>query len=286
MVKELGRGAQGAAFSMQRDDDPDEVAVLKWFMDPKKSKAKVKTEMTLQAAAADEGLAPAVYETVSQAGRIGVFMEMMSTTLSREIKANGFSLDMQRQVVALFNRLGEAGIIHNDPNSNNLMVDPHGRVKFIDFGFSRKVKPKESYGSNPNVYYMASYFVGPMGVFRATGLKGWAEAPVIHAALLQYCEENQLITDTYFRLKSERVPRVSAASLAVPATPDRRRRGATPVSPPRMVTAPKAGTGAGNGWAGWLLGWPGAFALLTAAAAAAVLVIPATLGIKRVTIDF
>jgi tRNA A-37 threonylcarbamoyl transferase component Bud32 len=69
-------------------------------------------------------------------------MKLLSRTLQRVIKDQGGALtpDQQTQIVALFQKLSDEGIRHNDDNIKlNMMIDDEtGKLYLIDFGMAKK----------------------------------------------------------------------------------------------------------------------------------------------------
>ena len=48
----------------------------------------------------------------------------------------------QEGVIDCAEKLDSLGILHNDGNALNLMVDEDGKVFYIDFGFSKRIDKK------------------------------------------------------------------------------------------------------------------------------------------------
>jgi TP53 regulating kinase-like protein len=54
--------------------------------------------------------------------------------------------DLCRHIGKLIGRLHNHGIIHSDLTTSNMILTPHGRVVFVDFGLSERSKELEARG--------------------------------------------------------------------------------------------------------------------------------------------
>ena len=70
-------------------------------------------------------------------------MELMNELLIDYMKRKGLKKlekEIQFQLVACMEILDNIGILHNDGNIRNIMLDNNNEIKIIDFGFSKLIK--------------------------------------------------------------------------------------------------------------------------------------------------
>ncbi len=60
-----------------------------------------------------------------------------------ERPSRDFVRDLARQVAAIWQQLDEMGVWHNDFKTENLLVDPHGKVWLIDMERTRRYRNRE-----------------------------------------------------------------------------------------------------------------------------------------------
>lgn len=141
-------GKEGVVLLVEDKDKPGEVLALKLFKKGK-SIAKVHAEAGMQALAAAAGAAPRVV-AVLETSRPGIVMERMGNTVVDVCKSQGGVLTeaQQKHILCAYERLDNAGVLHNDSNPLNLMVaDQTGRGPpwgFVDYGFAKKLKKGDS----------------------------------------------------------------------------------------------------------------------------------------------
>lgn len=107
-------------------------------------------EVELHQHAASHGLAPKILLVNEK------YQWIQMTVLEKILQdVDDFGAKDFIQVIALFVKLGEIGIVHNDLCMRNLMyIDDscqERRWYVIDFGLSRRTKDEEPYGPNPNL---------------------------------------------------------------------------------------------------------------------------------------
>lgn len=114
-----------------------------------KSILRVKTEADFQKKAADVGVAPNVIEISTQRPPY-IIMEKMDCNVLDVIKNQNGELteDQQKNILSLYKRLDNIGILHNDSNPLNLMYSGKD-WKLVDYGFSKKITTKHC--TNPNL---------------------------------------------------------------------------------------------------------------------------------------
>ena len=138
-----------------------------------KSSNSIKKEAELQKAAAAEGVAPKVYAV--NATQKYIIMEKMEETIVAYMKREYPNSDkrilpkeMQAQLYALCVRLDKAGVVQNDGNPLNLMLDAYNRMFVIDYGFSKKTTPAiiKKRGPQPNINLTLWHFVSQLRHYR------------------------------------------------------------------------------------------------------------------------
>ena len=106
----------------------------------------------MQRAAAEAGVAPRVH-MFDEKNKF-IVMDKLAKTCVEVAKEQGGNLteSQQEQIISLIEGLTRAGVLHNDGNAQNVMVDEEGRFYFIDYGFSKKISAADvkKYGPDPN----------------------------------------------------------------------------------------------------------------------------------------
>ena len=119
-----------------------------------KSKAKLVLEADLQNLAAGYGVAPVVHY-VSEKQKFIVMDALEETIVDKGRRDEWTTLpeEYAAQLYALCKRLDAAGVVQNDGNPLNLMLDGNGRLYIIDYGFAKKITQKiiKKRGPQPNV---------------------------------------------------------------------------------------------------------------------------------------
>ena len=133
-------GKEGEVFLVRREGGDQTVFALKQFKS-NKSLAAVHKEARLQAQAATEGAAPRVV-AVLETKKPAIVMERMDRTVKDVCKAQGNKLTAEQQwgILCAVERMDKSGIVHNDSNPLNLMIEgsgPNGKWKFVDFGMAK-----------------------------------------------------------------------------------------------------------------------------------------------------
>lgn len=106
-----------------------------------KSTKKIEWEVEYQRLAADAGISPKVLNVNLK--KKYIVMELMNELLIDYMKRKGLKKlekEIQFQLVACMEILDNIGILHNDGNIRNIMLDNNNEIKIIDFGFSKLIK--------------------------------------------------------------------------------------------------------------------------------------------------
>ena len=149
-------GKQGTTF-VTKAKSGNEYA-LKMFK-KNRSAARTRLEAELQQLAADQGVTPHVLGVNTKENYI--IMEKMEETIVDVLKrrhspaATERSLTSaeERRIIEIAEGLDRAGVIQNDGNPLNLMVNKSGKLYVIDFGLAKKVTSthKKKWGPEPNI---------------------------------------------------------------------------------------------------------------------------------------
>jgi tRNA A-37 threonylcarbamoyl transferase component Bud32 len=134
ILKQLGKsGKEGTTFEVEHSDTKVRAA-MKQFKDKKSTKTFEK-EVEMQKMA--QPLSPIIYDQCIDPPRL--VMEKMSMTLPELIikQGNKLSDEQQLSLIKLCEEMNKTGVMHNDPNPLNIMVDDKGNFRFIDFGMSK-----------------------------------------------------------------------------------------------------------------------------------------------------
>ncbi len=145
--QKLGEGGMGVVYRAHDEKLQREVALK--FLGILPAGGSASHERVLQEARAISALNHpnicTIYEVGEIDGKPYIAMEYVEgRPLSMEIPSNGMALEqVERYGMQLAEALGHAhsrGIAHRDLKSANVMVTPHGRLKVLDFGISRRLE--------------------------------------------------------------------------------------------------------------------------------------------------
>jgi predicted Ser/Thr protein kinase len=149
-VRQLGEtGKEGTVWLMEGGGN--EECALKQF---KKGKSQhvLKCEAEMAIRAGDIGVGPRVFEY--SLSKLQIVMQKLDRTLVDVLadQKGKLSEKQQLRILEMYEKLGEEGIYHNDPNPLNIM-EKDGTLFIIDFGMSKEMKGNkfEKYGPNPNM---------------------------------------------------------------------------------------------------------------------------------------
>ena len=146
VIKQLGKdGAQGVVYLVEFPNGLR--AAMKQFKKTKSS-ARIQAEADLQAKASDAGISPEVMHVDLENKRI--FMEPMQCRLVDVLKRT--SPRFEDDLIRIMKTLDDIGILHNDGNALNLMLNSDDQLQIIDFGLAKKIdgKLRKKWGEYPN----------------------------------------------------------------------------------------------------------------------------------------
>ena len=168
-ITQLGRpGKEGVVFLVV-DDNANKYA-MKTFK-PRKSGNTLEKEAYFQHLASQKGISPAIIEYNPE--KKYIVMELLSRTLLEVIAAQNNVLTevQQRQIIDLYRKLDEIGIVINDGNPLNVM-EKNGRFYLIDYGFAKFSTHKDF-----QKYTLPNYELMPLGLLiwlkGKVPTKGW-----------------------------------------------------------------------------------------------------------------
>jgi len=147
VLKQLGQdGAQGVVSLVEFPNGLR--AAMKQFK-PNKSSNRIKSEADFQQRAAMVGIAPEVMHVDVENKRI--FMEAMGVRIVDVLKKG--SSKLTKDLYHIMHTLDELGILHNDGNALNLMLDNNEQLKIIDFGLAKEITDtvRKKWDGKPNV---------------------------------------------------------------------------------------------------------------------------------------
>jgi TP53 regulating kinase and related kinases len=110
-----------------------------------------------------------------------IIMEFVEGKQVKEVLDNVSSkerLDLSKQIGKLIGRLHKNGIIHGDLTTSNMILTPHGKVVFIDFGLSERSIELEPKGVDLHLMKRtlnSTHFRHAKECFKAV-MEGYAEA--------------------------------------------------------------------------------------------------------------
>jgi|TARA_B110001450_G_scaffold256629_1_gene287842 RIO-like serine/threonine protein kinase len=140
----------GQVFGLEVSTSARSAVAVKTFQ-PKKSINRIHKEAELQQKCAAFGASPSVLG-VSNAERY-IVMTKMATLPVETLKGQEMPEDMQYAICGLMGLMDEAGVLHNDMNARNVMLDTNGRPWMIDFGLSKVITKAvtKKHGAHPNI---------------------------------------------------------------------------------------------------------------------------------------
>lgn len=147
VIRQLGQdGAQGVVSLVEF---PNRLrAAMKQFKKTKSS-ARIQAEADFQQRAADAGIAPEIMHVDLDKKRI--FMEPMQTRVVDVLRQEHpqFRSDLHR----IMQTLDDIGILHNDGNALNLMLNYQDELQIIDFGLAKEItdQVRKKWDGEPNI---------------------------------------------------------------------------------------------------------------------------------------
>ena len=148
ILRQLGQdGAQGVVSLVEFPNGLR--AAMKQFKS-NKSKARIQAEADFQKRAAEAGVSPDVMHVDLENRRI--FMEPMRARIV-DILESGHSRQLEGDLHRIMDTLDNIGILHNDGNALNLMVDDDDNLHILDFGLAKEITKSVSkkWKGRPNV---------------------------------------------------------------------------------------------------------------------------------------
>jgi len=147
VIQQLGQdGASGVVYLVEFPNGLR--AAMKQFK-KNKSVAKINAEADFQRRAAEANIAPDIMHVDTKNKRI--FMEPMQARVVDVLKSGStrFAHDLRH----IMDTLDDIGILHNDGNALNLMLNDRDELRIIDFGLAKKIdnKLRKKWNDHPNI---------------------------------------------------------------------------------------------------------------------------------------
>ena len=151
----LGRGGMGAVYRA-RDTRLNRAVAIKVLSADVTADPDRRRRFMREAQAAAAVTHPAIaqiYDVDEQDGVIFIAMELVEGKTARQLVAGREldllgALDVATQVAEGLGKAHEAGIVHRDVKSDNVMVTPEGHAKLLDFGLAKLVEPEVADGAD------------------------------------------------------------------------------------------------------------------------------------------
>jgi tRNA A-37 threonylcarbamoyl transferase component Bud32 len=147
VIQQLGQdGAQGVVSLVEFPNGLR--AAMKQFKN-NKSTARIQAEADFQTRAAEAGIAPDVMHVDLKKKRI--FMTPMNARIVDVL--NGSHQKFSSDLYHIMRTLDDIGILHNDGNALNLMLDDRDRLHILDFGLSKEITRavRKKWEGEPNI---------------------------------------------------------------------------------------------------------------------------------------
>lgn len=148
VLRQMGEdGAQGVVSLVEFPNGLR--AAMKQFKSTK-SMARLEAEAEFQRRAAEAGISPEVMHVDLEKRRI--FMEPMSCRVVDAVRP-GFCKQLSDDLRHIMRTLDDLGILHNDGNALNLMLDDEDTLKILDFGLSKEITSsvRKKWKGEPNL---------------------------------------------------------------------------------------------------------------------------------------
>ena len=158
ILNQLGEeGKEGLCYCIQ-DKKTNKKYALKIFRKNKSIK-NINIECKYLIKASEINIAPKIIYKTDR----NIIMELMNNRLLDVLKEQNNILTNKQidQIIYLYIKLSELGILHNDDNiSRNILLDSNNNFKLIDFGLSRKAKQNsyDKYGPYPNLTLLSKLY--------------------------------------------------------------------------------------------------------------------------------
>jgi len=144
ILKKLGEGGMGEVY-LAEDTELHRKVALKFLSPHLVSDADFKTRFKREAQAAAALNHPniiTIHEVAEYEGRSFIAMEYVEGGSLRKLLAEnelpvGKVIDLAMQICEGLSKAHEAGIVHRDMKSENILVNNDGRVKILDFGLAK-----------------------------------------------------------------------------------------------------------------------------------------------------
>ncbi|MBI3268653.1 MAG: serine/threonine protein kinase [Planctomycetes bacterium] len=149
VLSEIGRGGMGVVYKAQ-DETLDRVVALKVLAARLEEGDEFRERFLREARSAaglDHPSIVPVYSAGDDAGHLYIAMQFIQgETLAALTRRKGHlsvrrSLEITRDAALALGEAHRRGFVHRDIKSPNLMIDLQGRVKVMDFGLSRAMRP-------------------------------------------------------------------------------------------------------------------------------------------------
>ena len=148
IIRQLGEeGAQGVVSLVEFPNGLR--SAMKQFK-PKKSSARIQAEADYQQRAANANIAPEVMHVDLENKRI--FSEVMAARVIDTVPAAA-SRRLSEDLHHIMATLDRIGILHNDGNVRNLMLNQNDKLQIIDFGLSKEITStvRKKWEGEPNI---------------------------------------------------------------------------------------------------------------------------------------
>ena len=148
LVAELGHGAAATVYSVHRRGDGRDYAMKVFDPGPTTPTVAMVSRQATLLARVDHRDLVAIHEVGQLGERPYLIMDLvegerLSSVLARKPLTPAETLSLARDVIGPLAAVHETGLVHRDVKPDNIMIQPDGRARLIDYGLAEREMPDD-----------------------------------------------------------------------------------------------------------------------------------------------